>query len=194
MKRVLAWAGAIFVGLALGAASAFVAPDAGRRMFDDEIGAWSYSRAADAPAGPYSRAIVARDGLMALSAREALSFTLDRDENGLPLQETCIYEMVGEPIAARWWSLTLYGRDHYLARNSDHAASLDASRAAVSGRGRWVARISPVRGEAINWLSSREARRGFSLTLRIYNPRRDFVADAASLPSLRTLSCPGAGA
>jgi hypothetical protein len=48
-----------------------------------------------------------------------------------------------------------------------------------------------VRGDAAYWLSSRAARRDFSLMLRVYNPQRDFRASADTLPVLTRLSCAG---
>lgn len=139
----------------------------------------------------YTRAIIAREGLLALSAREALYFTLTEDENGRPLEESCIYEIAGRELDARWWSITLYADDDFLARNGDHAHSVDASRIHVGGDGIWRVRISAVKGDALQWLSSREARRGFSLTLRVYNPDHDFSPSAETLPALTTISCAG---
>lgn len=193
LRRVLAWSAAIAVGLVLGAASAWAALELGRSSFSERYGAWLHSRAAGSEAaGPYTRAIIAREGLLALSAREALYFTLDRDESGHPLDQACEYELVGRDIDARWWSVTLYASDDFLARNGDHAQSIDASRVRVGERGVWRARVAPVQGDALHWLSSRAARRGFSLMLRVYNPRREFHPSAEALPALTTLSCVGA--
>ena len=193
LRQVLAWTGALVAGLALGAASAWAALTLGVSSFSAHYGAWSLNRAAGSTAaGPYTRAIIARYGLLALSSREALYFNLDRDEHGQPLSEGCIYDLTGNALATRWWSVTLYANDSYLARNDDHAASIDATRINASDDGVWRARISSVQGDSINWLSSRNARRGFSLTLRVYNPERDFAPSEDSLPKLTTLSCAGA--
>lgn len=179
-------------GVVLGAASAWVTLEFGRAGFSETYGAWQHSRAAGSTAaGPYTRAIIARDGLLALSAREALYFTLFEDDQGRPLKESCIYEVSGRDLEARWWSLTLYAQDSFLAQNSDHAHSIDASRVRAGADGSWRARVSPVRGDAVHWISSREARRGFSLTLRVYNPQRDFRPSEAALPTLTTISCAG---
>jgi hypothetical protein len=190
-RRVLAWMACVLIGVALGGASAWATLEIGRSRFGEQYGQWSHSRAAGSQAaGPYTRAIIARDGLLALSAREALYFTLTRDDHGNPLTESCIYELTGRELDARWWSVTLYADDSYLAQNSDHALSIDASHMPV---GRWSARVAPVRGDAVYWLSSREARQNFSLTLRVYNPHREFRADAETLPMLTRVSCAGAG-
>jgi hypothetical protein len=192
LRRVLAWVAAVIAGAVLGGASAWAALEFGRSSFFEDYGAWRHSRATgSAAAGPYTRAIIARDGLLALSAREALYFTIYQDDQGRALDETCIYELTGRQFAARWWSVTLYADDNFLAQNEDHAASIDASHVSLGSDGRWRARVSTVRGDAIYWLSSRNARRDFSLTLRVYNPQRDFRASADSLPTLTRISCLG---
>jgi hypothetical protein len=192
MRRVLAWAAAVLAGIALGCVSAWATLEIGRGNFGERYGAWTHSRATGSTAaGPYTRAIIASDGLLALSAREALYFNLTQDDQGAPLSESCSYELTGRPLNARWWSVTLYADDSFLAQNADHAASIDASHVSPSADGRWRARISTVRGDAVYWLSSRNARRDFSLTLRVYNPHRDFRANEAALPTLTRLSCLG---
>jgi len=195
MRRVLAWAGAILIGLSLGAASAWAVLDFGRASFSESYGGWTHSHAAgSAAAGPYTRAIIAREGLLALSAREALYFTIGVDDQGRPLQEACVYELTGRELDARWWSVTLYAGDSFLARNGDHAASIDASRTRAGADGVWRARVAPVRGDALHWISSRAAGRDFTLTLRVYNPMREFRPSAEMLPVLRVISCAGASA
>lgn len=190
LRRVLAWTACLLIGVVLGAASAWGALEYGRSNFGVQYGQWAHSRAAGSvAAGPYTRAIIARDGLLALSAREALYFTLTRDDQGAPLDEACVYELSGRPLATRWWSVTLYADDSFLALNQDHAESIDASTIGPGADGMWRARVAPVRGNAPYWLSSRAARRNFSLTLRVYNPSRDFRPSAETLPVLTRLSC-----
>ena len=191
-KRILAWATAILSGALLGAASAWAALEWGRNSFSERYGAWSHSRAAGSQAaGPYTRAIIAREGLLALSAREALYFSLDRDEHGRPLDEACVYDLAGAAMATRWWSVTLYADDNFLALNADGAPSVDASRVRSDVNGGWRARIAPIRGEAANWISSRNAGRYFVIMLRVYNPHDAFQPSASSLPTLTTISCAG---
>jgi len=192
LRRILAWIAAVVVGAAFGGASAWAALTIGISGFSSHYGAWSLNRAAGSTAaGPYTRAIIARYGLLALSSREALYFNLERDEHGQPLSESCIYDLTGRDLAARWWSVTLYAGDSYLARNDDHAASIDSTRVSAGDDGYWHARVSSVQGNTVNWLSSRNARRGFSLTLRTYNPERDFAPSEDTLPKLTTVSCAG---
>jgi hypothetical protein len=192
VRQAAAWFAAVVIGLILGALSAWGALAFGSGSAVETFGLWSHNRLTGAPAAdPYTRAIVAREGLLALSAREALYFNLSRDENGRPLDESCIYELASPRLAARWWSVTLYAADDFLVRNSDHAPSVDATRTLTPAGGNWRARVSPVRGEAANWISSRNAGRGFSLMLRIYNPEQRFSPSEESLPRLSIVSCTG---
>ncbi|GAM97531.1 hypothetical protein U91I_01157 [alpha proteobacterium U9-1i] len=185
---VAAWVAAIVIGLAFGVASAWGALEFGRASFADSVGQWSYSRAAGSrTADPYTRAIVAREGLLALNAREAQYFSLTRDASGAPLRESCIYELAGDDLAARWWSVTLYASDNFLAQNGDHAEAVDSTRL----QGPWRVRVAPVRGEAAYWLSSRAAARGFVLMLRVYNADDGWRPTDSELPRLATVSCAG---
>lgn len=192
LRSILTWTMTVVVGVALGVAATWTALELGRSTFLDRYGPWLHSRAAGAQAAdPYTRAIVAKEGLLALSASEALYFTLQSDERGRPLDEGCLYDITSPPLAARWWSLTLYAHDGFLVRGGDNTPSLDASRALIAPDGSWRVRISPIRGEAANWVSSRNAGRNFSLTLRVYNPQRDFQRSAQALPAILTVSCAG---
>jgi len=195
LRRALAWTAAVLAGLLLGLGSGWATLVVGASNFGEDIGAWHYNRAAGSEAaGPYTRAIIAKEALLALSAREARYYMLSQDDQRQPLRESCVYELAGHAIDARWWSVTLYADDGFLARNDDHAASVDASRINVNPDGTWRARIAPVRGDAEYWLSSRDARRDFTLTLRVYNPDRDFEATSDTLPTLTRVSCSGGGA
>lgn len=190
LRRILAWIAAVIAGVVLGLVSAWAALQFGGATFTEQYGRWHFSRAAGSTgADPYTRAIIARAGLLALSAREAVYFSLYEDEHGRPLSESCVYELNGRPLDARWWSVTLYADDNFLAQNTDSAHSIDASRAGNDAP--WKVRISPVRGDAQYWLSSREARRGFVIMLRVYNPQRNFRPSEQALPVLTTISCAG---
>ncbi|WP_395647116.1 DUF1214 domain-containing protein [Terricaulis sp.] len=192
IRRVAAWMAALIVGVLLGLGSAWAALNFMAGQYQEHYGAWTFSRAAGSTAaGPYTRALIAQKGLLALNRSEALYFTIAEDEHGQPLDESCIYELSGRTPEARWWSVTLYARDNFLAQNNDHAASVDASRVLMDGD-RFVVRVAPVRGEAANWVSSRSAGRGFSLTLRLYNPHREFQPSEQALPHLSTVTCAGA--
>lgn len=158
-----------------------------------DVGGWRSdfaigSKAAD----PYTRARVARHGLLALAKSEAVYFTRTTDETGAPLSDRCHYRLSGGPMPAGWWSVTLYDGQSMLPANTDGALSIDASRA---GKGTWEALIAPQRpDDGTLWISSREAER-FDLTLRLYMPSAALLADpntALDPPRIERISCEGA--
>ncbi len=195
IRSVLLWAGAVLLGVLIGAGSAFWTMEHGGRFMQRRYGEWAFNPLAGAPAAdPYSRAIVARTGLLALNATQTIYFNLDRDSDGRPLREGCVYEVRGGPLPARWWSVTIYAPDNFLPRNGEHAFSIDQTHISQDAAGRWSARLSAARGDALHWISTRAAGRGFSLTLRLYQPRQEARShpETLELPELVTLSCPGA--
>ncbi|WP_165793827.1 DUF1214 domain-containing protein [Hyphococcus luteus] len=118
-------------------------------------------------AGPYTRARIAKRGLLALSRDETIYFFRDRDDAGDRLVETCRYRLTGGAMPARWWSVTLYAEDDFLALNDDNAHSVSPEK--ISDGADWQAVIQPSRPENGAWISSKEAG-PFNLTLRLYNP------------------------
>jgi hypothetical protein len=88
--------------------------------------------------------------------------------------------------------VTLYDAASMLPSNTDGALSIDAERA---GAGAWQATIAPRRpaGEGL-WISSRGAGT-FDLTLRLYMPTEELLAEPAqtlTAPRIERLSCGGA--
>ncbi|WP_379923599.1 DUF1214 domain-containing protein [Erythrobacter sp. R86502] len=155
-----------------------------------DVGGWHSdfaigSRAAD----PYTRARVARHGLLALAKTEAVYFTRSTDQSGAPLREGCSYRLSGGPMPGGWWSVTLYDHSSMLPDNTDGALSIDAERA---GDGRWESVIAPQQPEgAAHWISSRAAG-NFDLTLRIYMPHAALLNDPSETldpPQIVRIAC-----
>ena len=144
-----------------------------------------------ADAGPVTRAIVARRGLLALNRSEAVYFTAWEDGNGAPLRENCRYRISGRDLPTRWWSLTLYGENDFLPVNGDNAHALTET---DLGSGTWSFIAGPEAAPDHHWMSTRNAG-GFSITLRLYHPERVVLDDPArlDLPAIERLGC-GEGA
>ena len=134
-------------------------------------------------ANPWTRARIARHGLLALTKEEAVYFTRAVDEDGKPLKEACTYRVSGTAMPALWWSVTLYNADSRLPPNTDDALSYDLTEAATEGGAdAWAFTVSPERPADGGWVSSRAAG-DFDLTLRLYKPSRALLADPeATLP------------
>lgn len=173
MRRAFIYLLAIMAGLALGLGSALWMAGlwpAGRALAfgNVDVKGWRSDFAiGSSAADPYTRARVARHGLLALARTEAVYFTRTVDDDGAPLSEACTYRLSGAAMPAGWWSVTLYDGHSMLPANSDAALSIDAGRA---GAGAWEAIIAPrAPAGAEHWLSSRNAG-NFDLTLRLYMP------------------------
>jgi len=164
-----------------------------RAVFNIDVDGWTGSATIGSPASdPYTRARIARRGLLAMARSEAIYFSRDRDQSGERLREECTYRIEGEGLPTRWWSVTLYAEDDYLAQNDDGAHSVSASTAGIA-EDEWMAIVSPSPAEG-PWLSTSASGR-FSLTLRLYNPS-DHLRDkpqSFDFPRVTRIRCAGVG-
>jgi hypothetical protein len=197
MRRAGSYLAAVIAGLAFGLGSALwlsgLWPAPSNMAFGDvEVGGWRSDFAIGSEAADvYTRARVARHGLLALAKSEAVYFTRALDDDGAPLSDRCQYRLSGGPMPAGWWSVTLYDGQSMLPANTDGALSIDAERA---GQGEWAALIAPQRpDDGTPWISSRNAGT-FDLTLRLYMPAKALLEEPATTldpPKVTRLSCEG---
>lgn len=196
MRFMLGIIATILVGLAIGGASALVLSGIWPRggglasVSAIDVEGWQSDFAVGSDAAdPYTRARIARHGLLALAQSEAVYFTRSTDDEGRPLRENCIYRLSGDSQPARWWSITLYDSASRLPSNEDEALSVDASE---TGEGPWAAIIAPRRPkQAGRWISSRNAGT-FDLTLRLYVPEAGLLEAperALNAPRISSLGC-----
>jgi len=186
-------------GLSLGGLSALwmsglIGPNKGEGLRDVNVENWrsDWSIGSSAADG-YTRARVARFGLLGLAKSEAVYFIRSVDEDGVPLRGDCSYTLRGGSQDAHWWSITLYDQDSRLPMNEDGALSIDATQ--VKGAENWTATLSPWAQSSGHWLSSRGAET-FDLTLRLYKPSQAVLEKpeaALNPPSVRLIKCGGDG-
>jgi hypothetical protein len=207
IRRVIAYLLAVVAGCVIGVGSALsmagLLPGTNPLAFGDvDVGGWrsDFAIGTDS-ADPYTRARVARHGLLALAKSEAVYFTRTTDTDGAPLREACTYRLRTGAMPAGWWSITLYDGNSMLPANTDNALSINAGDDSVArvgdeiiGQG-VVATIAPRRPEARGlWISSRNAGQ-FDLTLRLYIPEAALLDDPASVldpPLIERIACEGA--
>jgi hypothetical protein len=165
----------------LGLASAYVAArylvtgDATARN-----GPWVTNLAAGAPAAdPYTRANIALTGLFALSKDETIYYNATEDSAGEALDGRCSYRIEGRDPDARWWSLTVYGSDHFLIDTPSKRYSASKTSVVRDADGSFVVRLSTVE-ESGNWIATSAQR--FQVTLRLYNPGAAVTNDPATVP------------
>lgn len=194
LGTIARWSLAIILGLAAGVLSArWVVMSPGGSFAQARDGVWRTSLdVGSTKANPYIRAVVARRGLLGLSARETIYYNASTDAEGRPLREACDYEISGGGLPARWWSITLYAHDDFLAVNQDGAPSIDATTVVAGPGGAWTGRIGRERAGAANWLSSKAAG-DLVLSIRLYNPAPTVLAHPleVDLPRIKRLGCAG---
>jgi len=189
----------LLLGALLGLGSALVAAGIigpGLRLGGGvDISGWTSDwTIGSAAANPWTRARVARHGLLALSKDEAVYFTRNTDSAGDRLTEDCTYRVSGGEMPALWWSLTLYDATSYLPANKDRALSFDQTKAGLEGdAGAWSFLVAAEGPDSGGWVSSHMAGK-FDLTLRLYKPAPDLIGDperALTAPVIEKLSCGG---
>ncbi|SDU23360.1 DUF1214 domain-containing protein [Halopseudomonas salegens] len=201
MKLIGKLAAAFLVALVLGIGSAWVvinamSPIAGRGGMIQN-GAWTTSLLIGSSAAtPYTRAIVARAGLLALAKSETVYFTAFTDDDGAPLKTDCTYAVSGTPLPARWWSITAYGANHYLIPNghdkySENKHSLSWQGVGEGRRFRFALGPDAQEGDFIPTGHDSGEGAPFSLTLRLYNPEPQVIETpgAIDLPILTKERC-----
>ena len=162
-----------------------------------QVGAWRTNTVSGGvDADLYTRAHVARVGLLALAREETMYFVAERDDRGHRLRSACRYRVRGAPPDARWWSITAYADDFLLFPDSRHRYSLNGDTVRLDGDGQFTLLTGPepqpgARAGAA-WLPT-PGDRGLVLTLRLYNPGAGLAAAPGSLvpPSISPVgNCP----
>ena len=133
-------------------------------------GVWGYFPSMDLAASDIQRAYIGRIGLLALQESEVLYFVAAQDEDGNPLNSAYNYKLSGKNFDARYWSYTLYGKDHFLIPNEEErfTFNLENIEYADSTHSQYDIFISKEE-KGKNWLPSGNAE-NMSILLRMYNP------------------------
>ena len=101
------------IAIGLGGYSVWYALNAQDGVGAIRIGQWTaFPEVGTLAADPYSKARVAREGVLALGQAEGLAFVAERDDAGEPLKRECAYSIEGSYPTARFW--TLYAADQSL--------------------------------------------------------------------------------
>jgi hypothetical protein len=113
LKQSLLIALALAVAVGGGAASVGMVLNSQEGIGAVSVGPWTAFPDIGTPdADPYSKARVARDGVLALGRAEGLSFVADRDSTGVTLRSECSYRLEGSLPVARFWTLYATDRAH----------------------------------------------------------------------------------
>lgn len=128
LKNVFLTLLVLAIAIGGGGASVWYMLEAQEGLDAIRVGAWTAFPDIGTPeADPYSKARVAREGVLALGRAEGLAFVARQDSNGEPLRRECTYSIEGGFPTARFW--TLYAADQFLdviATGKPRAAALQS--------------------------------------------------------------------
>ena len=188
MLRALA---ILVAGIALGLGSAAAAISQLGIGSAVQIGPWQTPIDAGGPnRGAYLRAAAALRATLALSRQEAIYFRATKDSQGHSLRGACTYTVHGPDLPARWWSITLYGADHYLIANPANRYATASLNATHTPGGGFAITVSPTPHPG-DWLDTARTENIVLLT-RLYQPRPGAAASPAqiAMPSIDLQGCP----
>lgn len=193
MKLVLKLLAAVALALVLGVGSALLFVRGAGLGGDLTVGPWTTSTIIGSnEADPYTRAKVAVAGLLALNRSETIYFTAAHDDTGDLLRRGCTYKIMGSDPPARWWSITLYGADHFLVPNPEGRYSYGGNTVTREDDGSFVISVGPEEEDG-NWIPTDDGLTDdtFTLTLRLYNPEEAAARDPSgvALPQIAKEAC-----
>ena len=150
---------------------------------------WGYFASMDLAENDLQRAFIGRIGLFALQDSEAIYFIANQDNEGKPLNADSQYLIEGQALGAAYWSITLYGEDHFLIPNEEKRFSYNQVNVQYkdSLKGRYQIQLGgnktmenhlPMRGE-----------QQVNLLLRLYQPSSELYTnrEGIALPSIKRL-------
>lgn len=106
IQRILLSLIVIAVAIGGGTASVWYVLGAQEGIAALTVGGWTaYPSTGTPDADPYSKARIAREGLLPLGRAEGLAFVADRDSAGHRLTRNCDYRIEGITPTARFWTL-----------------------------------------------------------------------------------------
>lgn len=111
-----------------GAASLWYALEARQGVGAVDVGGWIAHPDVGTPdADPYTKARIAREGILALGRAEGVAFVTERDAGGEPLRAECAYSVEGQVPPARFWTLfAVDGSRRHLEPGGDGYAAIQS--------------------------------------------------------------------
>lgn len=165
LSKYLAAGGA---GVLLGLAVTFAVVERGKGFAAVETGPWtSWPRGGTPDLDPYTRAILAFSGKMALSGSAGITFVASGDSNGVEFDSFCDYVIEGDILSARYWTLTLLSPEGIPIPNRANRHGFTSSEILRASGGGFAITVSR-NARPGNWLPLGRPSR-FILVLNLYD-------------------------
>lgn len=182
---------ALAIALIGGFGSAYMTVANDSALPEIKVATWTgHVAATSRTANPYTKAILSRSAAVPLSATEAISFATKTDADGNPLRGGCTYRLMGQELAARWWTLTVTGIDGQLVNNSAQRQTMNNMEILRAADGAFQITLAP-QAHAGNWLPSPASGR-IRLLLNLYDTALFTDGSLAELilPRIQEVDCP----
>ena len=152
----------------VGLGSTWLALSRGIAVSTLKLGAWSaHPKAGTADIDPYARAAIERSGELPIGVGDGISFTARTDDNARTLDGRCDVVVSGTTPQARFFTLTLYGRDGRLVANALNRHGFTSQELIRKADGRFDIVLGP-RARTGNWLPTGGVER-YVIVLRLYD-------------------------
>jgi hypothetical protein len=135
---------ASLIALGLGFGLSWYALTDGRIVGARQIGVWyAWPDTGGSHPDPYTRAYLARRGLLQLGTSEGLQFVAENDSDGQALERACTYRIDGKTPVATLWTLTATDPDGRNVAASEALAFLDSEHLSRAADGSAVIAVGP---------------------------------------------------
>ena len=150
---------------------------------------WGYFASMDLAENDLQRAFIGRIGLFALQDSEAIYFIANQDNEGKPLNANSQYLLEGQPLEAAYWSITLYGEDHFLIPNEEKRFSYNQVNVQYKDSLKELYRIQLGGNKTIENYLPMHGEQKVNLLLRLYQPSSKLYTKRGgiALPSIKRL-------
>lgn len=153
-------------------------------------GSWTGSKALPLGKDKLLTTQITLFALFALPSEEAVYLFAKRDDKDELLDAQNDYSIQGnvQQINAKYWSITVYGKDLYLIPNEQELYSFNNTNLQTDSAGNFTIHVSPNK-QSGNWLPTADKKR-FNLVLRIYKGDKALMEklDSVSLPQIKRLA------
>ena len=192
MRLLLGSLFALAVAAIVGLGATYLALTRGAAFGALSIGSWTaWPKTGTQEADPYARATIARTGQLPIALGDGVSFAVQADDDGKPLDGRCDVILSGITPAARFWTLTLYNSDGELVANSVNRYGFTSQEIARHADGSFEIVVGP-RANPGNWLATGGVER-YALVLRLYDTAVGVSTKAGRevpMPTVNIRSCP----
>ena len=185
----------LLIGLAIaicvGFGASYYALTDGRLFAAVRVGPWvAWPDVGQPMPNPYTRAYLARSGLLQLGYAEGIQFTAFTDDAGDPLDSNCSYRVTGFVPGASFWTLAATDLQGANIAASPNLLTLHSERIARTGDGALDASIGSSFAPR-NWLEI-EPGGAFMLLLTLYDAVVFSGGNTTieNMPSVQKVECP----